>query len=143
MTGAKKRFSGIGSISNVAPVVSPPPALSSPKISGTACPEPLYAASFRASVARIAAVYSSKLALVSFMARCDGGFSAAATRSGDQLIQAKVEISKALQVRAGQLAVAGAGLPVIEDILLLWEQSEVRLLDLLDTAAMDSQMRLI
>lgn len=144
MAEVKKRFSGIGSISNPAqtiPSVCPPsPLTKAPMVS---CLEPLYADLFRASLVRVAAVYSAKPALVSFMNNCDGGFAAAAARFNVTAIQNQLKISKGLQDRAGKLAVAGKDLSEIEDSLVLWEESESRLMDLLDKATVHSQLRLL
>lgn len=144
MTGTKKRFSGIGSISsNEVPAVASPSPSISPAVPSGNRPEPMYADLFRAALARVSSVYLKKPALVSFMGRFNGGFYDAAARSGDKFIQEQAEISKNLRGRANKQSAAGADQSAIEDAIALWEAAELRLLDLLDKATVHSQLRLI
>ncbi len=144
MTGTKKRFSGIGSISsNEVPVVAAPSLSISPAMPSGNRPEPMYVDIFRASLARVSSAYLKKPALIASMSHFAGGFYDAAVRSGDKFIQEQAEISKSLRARANTQSTSGAAMGAIEDALALWEAAELRLLDLLDKATVHSQLRLI
>lgn len=143
MTVAKKRFSGIGSISpNSVPAVASPQ-LSKSITTIPATGEPHYAGLFRSSLLRISGAFSGKTALVSFMSGFNGGLHAAAFRSNDKLTIEQSAISKSLLARAEKLSLSGADHAAIEEAMALWEESELLLISLLDKATVHSQLRLI